>query len=418
MAARPVPEPPVPAAPPRMPRDPAPADRLAGDPHPTLARLRRTAPVCWLPALDGWLVTSRAAVLAVLDDPVTFTVDDPRFSTAAVVGPSLLSLDGAEHARHRRAFAAGFRPALVEGRYADDVRRLAADLVAGFRGRGTAEVRTELAGPLAVGTVTRILGLTGVEAGTVLGWYAAIVGSVTAVSAGRPPTAEGTAATAELRRAVLRTLERSRSAPDDAPDDAPDGGSGAGLLAAAAGPPAALTADEVAADAAVLMFGGIETVEGMVANAVLHLLDLPGGPPAGADPAWLAGAVEESLRLEPAASRVDRYTTRDTVLAGVAIPAGDLVIASLAAANRDPATFPDPDRFDPARPQARLQLAFARGPHVCPAAQLARRQTEIALAALLALPGLRLDRAATGAPRGLVFRKPERVVIRWDAGPT
>lgn len=374
----------------RRPSDPVGLDRLSEDPHPELARLRGSAPVCWVPALGGWLVTSRTAVVEVLDDPVTFTVDDPRFSTAAVVGPSMLSLDGAAHTRHRRAFAAAFRPALVDGRYAPSVRRLADDLVAGFRDRGVAEVRTALAGPLAVGTVTGILGLDGVAADRVLGWYAAIVGSVTSLSAGGAATEAGAAAVAELRRAVLDAL--AAAGPGEA----------AGLLAAAAAPPSSLDADEIVADAAVVMFGGIETVEGMVANAVLHLLDRTGRVRT-VDAGRLAELVEESLTLEPAASRVDRYTTRPTVLAGVPIPAGDLVIASLAAANRDPEPGP--------------QLAFARGPHLCPAAGLARRQTVIALEALLRLPGLRLDRAASTAPRGLVFRKPERVVIRWDAAP-
>ena len=64
---------------------------------PVLARLRESEPVSWVPALDGWLVTRRDLVLQAMRDPATFTVDDPRFSTAQVVGPSMLSLDGGEH---------------------------------------------------------------------------------------------------------------------------------------------------------------------------------------------------------------------------------------------------------------------------------------------------------------------------------
>ena len=74
---------------------------LDDDPHPLLARLRQQEPVSWLPALNGWLVTRRDLALRVLRDTVAFTVDDPRFTTARVVGPSMLSLDGAEHGRHR-----------------------------------------------------------------------------------------------------------------------------------------------------------------------------------------------------------------------------------------------------------------------------------------------------------------------------
>ncbi len=379
--------------------DPVTVGQLTQDPYPVLARLRERSPVCWVPALQGWLVTGYAAVVEVLDDPITFTVDDPRFTTAAVVGPSMLSLDGDEHRRHRRPFAAGFRPALVETEHAAVTRELATALVAGFRGRGTAEVRTELAGPLAVGVVTRVLGLRGVDPERVLGWYAAIVGSVSALSAGDPATAAGVEAARTLSKEVLVTVTDPH---------------GDGMLASAARPPFELAGEEVAANAAVLMFGGIETVEGMISNAVLHLFSSPNPFEATASPGALENAVEESLRLEPAAARVDRYATRDAVLAGVTVPAGDLVIASIGAANRDPAVFADPDRYDPVRPNAGQHLAFARGPHACVAAGLARCEAAIALEVLLDLPGVRLDHERSAPPRGLVFRKPDRVVLRWE----
>ena len=72
-------------------------DDLAEDPHPHLARLRLEGPVAWIDALGGWLVVDRATALEVLRDDATFTVDDPRFSTAQVVGRSMLSTDGDEH---------------------------------------------------------------------------------------------------------------------------------------------------------------------------------------------------------------------------------------------------------------------------------------------------------------------------------
>jgi cytochrome P450 len=174
------------------------------------------------------------------------------------------------------------------------------------------------------------------------------------------------------------------------------------------------------------MFGGIETTEGMIANAAWHLLshrdqlDL-----VRADPGLLPQAIEESLRLEPAAAVVDRYATRDVELGdaqfrSAAISSGDLVSVSLAGAGRDPAVFTDPDRFDVRRDNARQNLAFARGPHFCLGVHLARLEARAALSAALSqLPGLRLDpdrRAASRgvAPRGLVFRKPPSLPVRWD----
>ena len=171
-------------------------------------------------------------------------------------------------------------------------------------------------------------------------------------------------------------------------------------------------------NAAVLLFGGIETTEGMITNAVLHLLSHPDQLSlVRGDPGLVPGAVEESLRLEPAAAVVDRYATCDIQIGGAAIRRGDLVTVSLAGAGRDPAVFPDPDRFDVRRGNARLHLAFARGPHFCLGAHLASLEAQAAVRALLrSLPGLRLDPERPSAPRGLVFRKPPSLHVLWDPG--
>jgi cytochrome P450 len=173
---------------------------------------------------------------------------------------------------------------------------------------------------------------------------------------------------------------------------------------------------EVVANAAVLLFGGIDTTDGMLANAVWHLLTTPDALAAvQADPdTLLPAAIEESLRLEPAAARVDRYATRDAELAGASIARGDLVVVSITGANRDPAVFADPDRFDPARADLKRHVAFAGGPHVCLGMHLARLEAHTALRAVLdRLPGLEL--AEPTAPRGLVFRKPPALRVRWAA---
>jgi cytochrome P450 len=186
---------------------------------------------------------------------------------------------------------------------------------------------------------------------------------------------------------------------------------GTGVLADAT---ATLASAEVVSNAAVMMFGGIETSEGMTTSLFWHLLSQPGQLAAlRADPSLAANAVEESLRLEPAAARVDRYATRDAELAGASIARGDLVIVSLTAANRDPATFADPDTFDIARTNARSHLAFAQGPHACIGIHLARLETTSALEAVLdAWPGLQPG-AGARPPSGVIFRKPRTLPVRW-----
>jgi cytochrome P450 len=340
--------------------------RLTDDPHPLLAELRAREPVARVDELGGWLVTRRDLALAVMRDAATFTVDDERFSTGRVVGRSMLTTDGAEHDAHRAPFARAFRLAAVREELAPLVRAEAARLLDALRPAGRGELRRGFAGPLAAAVITRVLGLERVGVDAVLGWYEAIVDATTRVTAGEPVTEQARAAVAELRAAV---------------------------------------GDEArASDVAVLLFGGIETTEGMIANAIWHLLTH--------GDAATPNAIEESLRLEPAAATVDRYATVDTELGGARIAAGDLVVVSIAAANRDPAVFPDPDRFDAARENARLHLAFAHGPHVCLGMHLARLEAHTAVGAVLALPRVRLT--APAAPRGLVFRKPPELHVAWD----
>jgi cytochrome P450 len=165
-----------------------------------------------------------------------------------------------------------------------------------------------------------------------------------------------------------------------------------------------------------MLFGGIETTEGMIANAIVHLLSNPDELAlVTVDPGLLANAIEESLRLEPAAAMVDRYATADVELGGAAIARGDLVRVSVAAANRDPGAFADPDRFDARRENARQHLAFARGPHVCIGMHLARLEAHTAVGRVLErLPGLRLDPARPSRPAGLVFRKPPELHVLWS----
>jgi cytochrome P450 len=373
---------------------------LEGDPHELLARLRSEESVSWLAALGGWLVTAHGLALVAMRDDRRFTVDDPRFSTSVVVGPSMLSLDGPPHLRHRAQFVGPFRPVAVRERFAAAVAKDTEGLIDELAPKGTAELRRSLAGPLAAATVARALGLERGEVGDLLAWYDEIVAGVTAITAGRRKPEAADQAFAALRRRLEAVIR----------------GSGDSSLLGAAAAGSDLDDAAIVSNAAVLLFGGIETTEGMIANAVLALLSRPESlARVRAQPQLVDAAVDESLRMEPAAAVIDRYATQDTELGGAEIAAGELVRVSITAANRDPAVFRAPDRYELDRPNLRRHLAFAQGPHVCLGVHLARLEARTALGQLLArFPRLRLDPESPATVTGLVFRKPRELRVRWD----
>jgi cytochrome P450 len=364
---------------------------LEADLNGVLARLRSDEPVSWIPSLHGWMVTRRDLAIEVLRDAERFTVDDPRFSTGQILGPSMLSLDGDEHTRHREPFAHPLRASRVRDEFESIVEEEARRLVESIAGAGSADLRRELAGPLAVAVVAAALDMSDVNPTVMRAWYDDIVAAVSSASDGVtgvevPPAVE------LLKRQVGATIESG------------------GVLADAR---STLTEREVVSNTAVMLFGGVETSEGATANAFVHLLTHPDQLALALEnPDVLSRAVDESLRLEPSVVQLDRFATADTDLGDVPIAAGDFVMVSVSAANRDPDFFADPDRFDVTRENARAHLTFAQGPHHCLGAHLARAETRAALGAAFArLPGLRL--AGPVEFVGTVFRKPKAVPAAW-----
>ncbi len=371
-------------------------EELSANPHPLLARLREHEPVSWIPAFDGWMVTRRDLCIRVMGDAETFTVDDPRFSTAQVIGPSMLSLDGIAHQRHRQPFVDPFRSAEVRVRFSDWTRDRAGELVREIAPLGSGDLRAGIAAPLSVVVMARVLDLEGVGVAELLGWYEAIVASVHDVTAGGDVPEAGRAAFRSLNTAVTANMVDS-------------------ALLASVQTGRTLSIDEIVSNVAVLLFGGIVTSESNTATVLQHLLRYPEAlREVRADRSLVASAVEEAMRLEPAAAVVDRYATRPVELSGASIGRGDLVRVSLAAANRDPALFVDPNRFDVHRDNAQQHLAFARGPHACLGIHLARVEARAAVDAVLdQLHDLQPDPFPVQETDGLIFRAPPTVHVRW-----
>jgi cytochrome P450 len=368
-------------------------DELTVDPHPHLHLLRDRQPVAWVEVLDGWLVTGHELCLEVMLDADTFTVDDPRFSTQQVIGPSMLSLDGLEHKRHRDPFAGPFRAGRVR-RLREEVKATAGQLIANVAGAGGGDLRAEIAAPLAVTVMASLLDLSGVADSDVLAWYDEIVDAVHIVTAGGAVPESAHDAFGELHAAVAANLSSSD-------------------LLSVVDQSGTLDVEEIVSNVAVLLFGGIVTSESSTAIAFRYLLDDPDlHRLLRKDRTLVSAFVEETLRLEPSASAVDRYATRDTRLGEAEIRRGDLVKVSLSGANRDPAVFPDPDRLDLGRTNHGRSVTFARGPHACLGIHLARLETTAAVEALLE-SSPHPEAAGLDPVTGLVFRVPETVNVAW-----
>jgi cytochrome P450 len=369
-------------------------EELSLAPYGPLARLRRYEPVSWIPATNAWFVTRRDLAIEAMRDAERFTVDDDRFTTAQVLGTSMLSLDGDEHTRHRKAFTAPFRPKFLREELETGIAERAKRLVATTLSGDNPELRTGIAGPLAVETILDVLGMEDVDSTDVLSWYGAFSKAIVSLTIGKPVPAEVTDIIGSLYGYVGAAMDGDASLVRQLVDDQ------------------VLRRDEIPAAVAVVMFGAIETSEGMTANAFLHVLQTPGvWDLLRSDRSLIAQAIDESLRLEPAAAVIDRYTTRDVELGGVRIPERNLVTISLLAANRDPDVFDRPDEFDIDRPNLAQHVTFIQGPHTCLGLHVARAETHAALTAALdweAETGrdLSLNAEESSAPVGLIFRKP------------
>jgi cytochrome P450 len=176
-----------------------------------------------------------------------------------------------------------------------------------------------------------------------------------------------------------------------------------------------LTDDEIMAFLLLILPAGVETTYRASGNLLVAMLIEPSlMDMVSADRGMLRGAIEEALRWEPPISTVVRVARRDCQLGGIAIPVGTNVSVSVAAANRDPEHYPNPDRFDPSRKNI-AHLTFGAGPHVCLGMPLARMETTVAINALLdRLPDLHLDPAEPQPViNGVAFRSPAALPVEF-----
>ena len=382
---------------------------LAEDPYFHYRQLQAHEPISWVGETQQWFVTRRADVLDVLYDTETYTVASPYSLLRDTIGEMMLSLDGEAHRCQRAPFAEAYQPRRLRRLHTEGISELVTSLIDSFAARGKGELMSEFCDPLAIISVTQVLGLPLANLDQILAWYDDIALALANFKRDDAVRARGHAAVQAFGAEIRAHLRRLADAPDES-----------ALSAITLHPQHHLVEDAIVANTILTIFGGRETTAAMLGNTIWALLQHPAQLAAlRADWSLLPNALEEALRWEAPVQTATRHITRPTTLSGVDLAAGEVAQCILAAANRDAAHFTEPERFDIQRPRAGDHLSFAIGPHYCLGAPLARMEGQIGLQALFeALPNLRLrgdaEAAALAHPYGHEFRGPQALHCCWE----
>lgn len=357
---------------------------MLADPYPIYHRLRAATPVAWIQQLDAWVVTSYEAVSSAFRNP---NLSSERFRRVrqrlAARGfdvllderaKSMNFMDHPDHTRLRGLVSKAFTPRVVnemEGHIRSIIDRLL-DRVAG---RGRMDAIQDLAYPLPVTVIAEMLGIPTEDLDRFKRWSDEISAGLSGDVAALPDAVLRSVLEArnELAEYFRAAVVRRRQAP------------GRDLLTAlvqAEDDGGKLTEDELLSTAVLLLVAGNETTTNLIGNGLLAFLrHLDQMRRVWDDPSLVPSAVEEMLRFEGPVQFATRLAKVDLDMNGVAIRQGQAVYLVLAAANRDPGQFPDPDRFDVGRTENR-HVAFGAGPHFCLGAPLARLEAQLTLHAL------------------------------------
>src|SRR5437867_8137477 len=372
---------------------------VLANPYPLFRRLRTEDPVHWDPFLHTWVVTRYADVVEVLHHYSADRTPTPEQLSSmglSELGPiaelmvkQMLFMDPPAHTRLRSLASTAFTPRRVEV-LRSHIQEIVDTLLDTVQSAGRMDVIADLAYPLPAIVTAEMLGVPVTDRDQLKAWsadFAEMLGNFQHNPDRVPRVRKSTEEMMDYFRDAVR---RQRTHPRE-------GLIHSFLTAEIEGD--RLTEEEIVANTIVTMVGGQETTTNLIGNGVLSLLRNPDQLEAlRADLSLVPSAVEELLRYESPSQHTARMAPCDTELGGKKIRRRQAVIAVMAAANRDPERFPDPDRLDITRPDNR-HVAFAWGPHFCFGAPLARIEGQIALKTLLRrLPDLSFE------PGPLVWR--------------
>ncbi|RSS67608.1 cytochrome P450 [Streptomyces sp. WAC06614] len=370
---------------------------FATDPYPAYAWLREHSPVhrTKLPSgVEAWLVTRYADARQALADQRLSKNPENHAEPAHAKGKTgipgerkaelmthLLNIDPPDHTRLRRLVSKAFTPGRV-AEFTPRVQELTDHLIDGFAARGEADLIHEFAFPLPIYAICEMLGVPREDQDDFRDWAGMMIRH------GGGPRGGVARSVKQMRTYLVELIHRKR---DDLGDDLISG------LIRASDHGEHLTENEAAAMAFILLFAGFETTVNLIGNGLHTLFAHPAqrrrlqDSLAAGESELLATGVEELLRYDgPVELATWRFATRPLTLGGQAIEAGDPVLVVLAAADRDPARFAEPDTLDLSRGDNQ-HLGYGHGIHYCLGAPLARLEGRTALATLLTrLPDLEL----------------------------
>ncbi|MFD5079503.1 cytochrome P450 [Streptomyces sp. NPDC058371] len=375
------------------------------DLHQRLSELRGHGPVVRVALhnrVPAWLVSGAADVESALTDPRLSSNDrwlHPGGGGAgrSTVKVSLMGLDGPEHMRLRRILARPFTPRSVDG-LRPRVQALTDELVDRLKRQPAADLVQDLALPLPLHVICDVLGVPQTNRDDVHRLAQRLLDPST-----DPRVRE------QLRGRLGNLI--------DVQDTPADGATFTSTLLR----DSALTARETVDASVLLLIAGYETTAKLIGSILLWLLERPARYRAlTRDPSLIPAVVDELLRLQgPVTLGVTRYSTTDVTISGTLIPAGQRVLLSLGAADRDPRRWPHPDSYDLARSPGGRSLAFGHGPHFCLGAHLARLEAQTVLAVLARrIPRLALAEPARSLGRQAgIFHGPALLPVWVDPVP-
>lgn len=367
-------------------------DDLDRDPNAIYAELREREPVTWVPGLQSWLLTRHQDIAAILRDSEAFTVADPQSLLSVIFGPQILSVDGVLHDKYRRPLHSQFTPTSVRGAMTDSIGKRAAMLVEPLAGLAKVELRSTFAARYPVLNILDFFGLSETLEASMRQWYDDFEQALSNFTGDSVIEERGKAARArfiEMFKAQFAMPEAS------------------GLVSVLKGN-GDTSAEEIARNALTIFFGGISTVEALILNAAWVLCADQGlQARLRADPSLVKPLLEETMRWGSPVQSSIRMATRDFEIAGVTIRKGERVSCMLGAANRDPAIWSEPDRFDIDRPNLGRHIGFSMGRHFCLGSHLARLEAETAIELFLrTFARIEFDPELPSPISGYEFRQP------------